>query len=367
MKLSFVKQDLLKGLNISMRAIAANPLQNILKYILIDASNGDIRLISTDLEMAIETIIEGNIIKEGKAAIEGRIFYDIIRKLPDEDIIIEVNERLIVNIKCGKSEFNISGQDSSEFPYPPAINSDISVSFSQFVLKEMIRQTIFSLNLNENNKMMTGEMLEIKEGKARLVSLDGHRISIRNLRLEGNYENVRVIIPGKTLNDISKMLSDNLEDTVDIIFDNNGIWFIFGNTFVYTRLIDGDYFDIDRMISSEYRTKVTINKKEFYECVERAGLLIKEGEGKPIILNISEDNIDIDVRSALGTMQESMSAEKEGDDLKIGFNPRFLTETLRAIDDETIDFYLINKRSPGYIKDKEDNYLYFILPVNTVD
>ena len=364
MKLSFNKNDLLKSLNIVMKAVPSNTTMPLLKCILIDAQTNDIRFLSNDMELAIETTVNGSILDRGVVAIDAKIFYEIVRKLPDDLIDIDVNDRFIATIKCGKAVFNIPAQDPSDFPYPPMIEREFSIGISQFTLKEMIRETIFSLNMMENNKLMTGEMFEIKNNVLRIVALDGHRIAIRKLQLGMNYDNTRVVVPGKALSEVSKILSDNIDDQVKIYFTDNHILFAFDETVVYSRLIEGDYFHIDNMLSGDFQTKVSIGKKEFQECIERASLLVKEGDNKPIILNVSDGYMEMSVNSSFGSMNESAEIEKEGNDLRIGFNPKFLIDALKVIDEEKITLYMLNRKAPCYIKDEEENYIYLILPVN---
>jgi DNA polymerase-3 subunit beta len=364
MKISFDKNELSRGLNIVMKAVPPNTTMPLLKCVLIDASSNDIKLMSNDMELAIETKVSGTAYEKGIIALDAKIFYEIVRKLPDGIVDIEVNDRYTANIKCGKAVFNIPGQDGTDFPYPPEIEKDYSLGMSQFTLKEMIRETIFSLNLSEKNKLMTGEMFEIKNNTLRIVSLDGHRIAIRRIKLGMEHENRKAIVPGKSLNEISKILSDNIEDQVNIYFTDNLIMFEFDDTCVYSRLIEGDYFHVDNMISADFQTKVEIDKKEFFECLDRASLLVKEGENKPIILNIVDGYMEMSINTSFGSMNETIEIEKEGNDLRIGFNPRFLTDSLKVIDDEKIKIYLLNRKAPCYIKDDEENYIYLILPVN---
>ena len=164
--------------------------------------------------------------------------------------------------------------------------SDVYKRQSQFSLKEIIRQTIFSIADNDNNKLMTGELFEINENNLKVVSLDGHRISIRRIELKDSYDKIKVIVPGKTLNEVSKILTGGIEDMVNIFFTDRHIIFEFDSTVVVSRLIEGEYFRINQMLSSDYETKLSINKKELQSCIERASLLIKEGDKKPIIINI---------------------------------------------------------------------------------
>ena len=131
-----------------------------------------------------------------------------------------------------------------------------------------------------------------------------------------------------------------------------------------SRLIEGEYFKIDQMLSSDYETKVIIHKKELLDCIDRATLLIKEGDKKPIIINITDGSMELKINSTVGSMDEEIDIEKMGKDLMIGFNPKFLIDALRVIDDETITIYLVNPKAPCFIRDEENNYIYLILPVN---
>ena len=216
---------------------------------------------------------------------------------------------------------------------------------------------------------MGGELFEVDGDNLKLVSLDGHRISIRRVKLSGSYPSKKVIVPGKTLGEISKILSDSTEKQVDIYFTDKHVLFEFENTTVVSRLIEGEYFSIDQMLSSDYETKMTINRKEFLECIDRATLLVKEGDKKPVIVSVTDGTMELKINSTIGSMDEVIDIEKQGKDLMIGFNPKFLIDALRVIEDETVDIYLVNPKAPCFIRDKDGAYIYLVLPVNftTVD
>ncbi len=211
---------------------------------------------------------------------------------------------------------------------------------------------------------MTGELIEVIDNEMKVVSLDGHRISIRKIELKENYEHVKVVVPGKTLSDISKILTGGTEDEVHIFFTNNHILFEFDNTIVVSRLIEGEYFKINQMLSSDYETKIVINKREMLDCIDRATLLVKEGDKKPIIINIKDNMMELKINSVVGSMDETVDIVKEGKDIMIGFNPKFLIDALRVIDDEKINVYLVNPKAPCFIRDDKESYVYLILPVN---
>jgi len=350
MKLVFTKSNLNKAVGIVMKAVPTRTTMNILECILIDATTNEIKFTGNDMELGIETIVEGEIIEKGKIAIDAKLFSEIVRKLPDNDITLTTDSNNNALITCEKSKFNIAGKSGDDFSYLPAIIKDKMITLSQFQLKEVINQTIFSIAINDNNKMMTGELFEVNEGTLKVVGLDGHRIAIRNIKLEGRSDDVRVVIPGKTLQEISKILNADAESFVNIYFTNNHVLFEFDQTHVVSRLIEGDYFKISQMLSND--------------SIDRANLLIREGDKKPIIINILNGLLQVNVNSAIGALNEDIDIDKEGKDIMIGFNPKFLMDALRVIDDENVTMYLVNHKSPCFIRDKEENYIYLILPVN---
>ena len=364
MKLVCSKSNLLNGVQIVSKAVPNKTTMSILECILLDATRGVIKLMANDMELGIETVIEGDILEKGQIALDAKIFLDIVRKLPDSDVTIEVDNSMKTNITCEKAKFTIIGKSGEDFTYLPSIERIDSITVSQFTLKDVVRQTIFSIADNDTNKLMTGELFEINENRLRVVSLDGHRISIRNIELKENYSPLKVVVPGKTLQEISKILTGEAEDMVDIFFADNHILFEFDETKVVSRLIEGEYFHIDQMLSSDYDTKVKINKREFLNCIDRATLLIREGDKKPIILNIQDGSLQLKINSFVGSMNEEIEIEKEGKDILIGFNPKFFIDALRVIDEETISLYMVNPKAPCFIKDDEGKFIYLILPVN---
>lgn len=364
MKIICNKSNLVKGVSIVSKAVPSKTTMPILECILIDATTDIIKLTANDMELGIQTEIEGDIIERGMIAIDAKIFSEIVRKLPDNDVTIETTSNLQTTIVCEKAKFDITGKPGDEFSYLPAIEKEDSIEISQFTLKEVIRQTIFSISDTESNKLMTGELFEIKNNILRVVSLDGHRISIRKIALKNEVSDKKLVVPGKTLIEISKILSGEAESIVSISYTNNHIVFEFDRTIVVSRLIEGEYFKIDQMLSSDYDTKVRINKKELLSCIDRATLLVKEGDKKPIIITIGDEVMELKIKSQIGSMNEDIYITKEGKDLMIGFNPKFLIDALRVIDDEEVTLYLMNAKAPCFIKDEGESYIYLILPVN---
>lgn len=364
MKLIISKSNLLKGVQIVSKAVSSKTTMSILECILIDANHGNIRLVANDMELGIQTTVEGLIAEKGIIALESKVFSEIVRKLPDSDIVIETDENYKTTIICEKSKFTIIGRNTEEFTDLPEIDRQEGIVISQFTLKETIRQTIFSINDNDTNKAMGGELFDMNGDCLKVVSLDGHRISIRKVLLKNSYEPKKVIVPGKSLSELMKILGGEADKDVTIYFTDKHIIFEFDNTLMVSRLIEGEYFRIDQMLSTDYETKLSVNRKVLLDCIDRATLLVKEGDKKPVIIQINDDSMELKINSVVGSMNEEIMITKEGKDLMIGFNPKFLIDALRVIDDEEVNIYLVNPKAPCFIRDEEQNYVYLILPVN---
>lgn len=363
MKIICSKSNLLNGVNTVAKAVPSKTTMSILECILIDTTKGNITLTANDMELGIETVIEGEIIEKGIIALDAKIFLEMVRKLPDNDVTIQTDPSYKTTITCEKAKFNIVGKSGEDFSYLPQIERSESICLSQFSLKEAVRQTIFSIADNGTNKILTGEFFEIKENILKIVSSDGLRISLRRINLKNSYPSRKVIVPGKTLNEVSKILPGDMDKDVNIFFTDKHILFEFENTTVVSRLIEGEYLKIDNILSADYETKVRLNKREFQSCIDRSTLLVKEGDKKPLILNIKDDVMELTMNSVIGSLDEEIDIIKSGKDLMIGFDPKFLIDALKVIDDEEVEMKLLNPKAPCFIKDNEESYTYLILPV----
>ena len=364
MKINCSKSDLVRGVNIVLKAVPTKTTMPILECILIDATTDVIKLTANDMELGIETIIEGNIVRRGIIALNAKLFSEMVKKLPDSDVIIEAPSDSLATIKSEKTIFNLAAHSGEDFSYLPDVEKENTISLSEYTLKEIINQTIFSISDSETNKMMTGMLIEITDHILKVVTLDGHRISIRKVELANEYPHQKVIVPGKTMDEIRRIIRGNVEDKIEISFTNNHILFEFDQTTVVSRLIEGNYFNIEQMLSTDYETKIRVIKQDLLDCIERAMLLVREGDKKPIIIDIKDDMMDIKIKSQIASLNEDITILKDGKDLLIGFNPRFIVDALRAIDDEEVDLYFMNSKTPCFIRNQEETYIYLILPVN---
>lgn len=368
MKLSFEKEKLLSALNIVTKAIPTRTTNPILECVLFEADRDGIHLTANDSEFGIETIVEGSASGEGKVAVDAKLCLEIVRKLEGGEfpVTIESDDSFTVTIASGEAVFRIPGRDGEEFSYLPDMEKDRYVSMSQFTLKEAVRRTIFAAALNDSNKMMGGLYLEVQGITARFVALDGHRIAIQNVELREDYGSAKAILPGRTISEISKLMTDDNEKEVVIFFSENQVMFEFDRTTIVTRVIDGEYFNVNRMISKNYETRVTVSRQKFLSDVERAVILIRESDHKPIIFDIKENVINITAKSAFGSLNSRIACEQEGKEIMIAFNPRYIADALRNINDENAVMHMTNARAPMYLCDEKESYFYLILPVNFI-
>ena len=364
MKISCAQTDLLKGLQISQRAVPLKTTMSILECILIDASGNDIRLTANDMELGIETIIPGSIIEHGRVCLDAKIFVDMVRNLSNNQVTLYSDENNFTSIDCEKAHFEVPGKSGDEFPYLPIIPRNDPIRISQYSLRDIIQKTIFSVADNDTKPVLKGELMEISGKNMRLSSLDGHRISIRNLTLKDEYEDCSVILPGKTLNEVAHIVGGSMDDMVLIYLAENQVLFEFERTTVVSRLIEGKFFDINRMLSDDYETKITINRRDLMESIGRSVLMVNEADRKPIVLDIHDQVFGMTISSFKGNFNEELVMVKEGRDIKIAFNPKFILDALKAIDDETITMYLLSPRAPLFIRNEAKDYIYIILPVN---
>ena len=352
MKLLFQKNDLVSAIQIVGRAVASKTTMSIMECILIDATEGKISLTGNKSEFGIETLCEGEIIEPGKIALEAKLFQEIIKRLPQTDgknLSVETEENGNCIIRSEKSVFKIMGRNADEFPSLPIVEKQEAVLVSQFSLRNMINQTIFSTANGENNKRMAGEYFEIKDNLFSITSLDGHRISIRKTFLKESYTEQAAIVPKEVLADLSKILTGDLEDMVEMYFSRQYLLFHYENTTVVTQLVEGEYFHVKQMLM---------------ENIDRARILARDNDKNPLILKITEDYLFLKIISDLGRMDAEIPVKKEGKDLLIAFNPNFLMDALQNIEEEEVSLYFTISRSPVFIRDKEESYIYMILPVN---
>ncbi|MBE7026966.1 MAG: DNA polymerase III subunit beta [Ruminococcaceae bacterium] len=364
MKFICDKASLIEAINTVQKAVSPKSTLPILEGILLECNNGKVILTGNDLEISIKYEIEASVSEEGSIVLNSRMFGDIIRKLPDAPVLIESDENNITNIKCVNVDFNISGLLASEFPKITEVTRDNFIKVENSKLKKMIKQTIFAVSLRENKPVLTGAFFEIENSRFTMVASDGYRLAIRNETISDCGRTINAIVPGKTLNELLKIIKDD-DNIVNIYFTDKHVLFEFDNFIVTSRLRDGEYIKYKSAIPSEYNIEINANVASFCDSIDRAALIINTETSKsPLKLDIKNDNITISCSSHMGKVSDIVNVDSSGGELVIGFNHKYLWDAFKNCEDEDVIMKFITERYPLIITPVEgDAFLYMILPI----
>lgn len=366
MKFSCNKQTLQDGILIALKAITGKTTNPILEGIYLKAKESKLTLIGSDMDVSIETTIDVDIIEEGIIVIDAKMFSEIIRKLPSEsEILIETIEKNAIQITCEKSVIKMVSMDGEDYPELPSIDQNKNISIPQNILKNMIKSTSFAIAVDDTRPILQGILFEVKDKKINLVALDGYRLAIKTEYINDDLE-FSVVIPGKTLNEVAKILEDS-EEMVNITFTENHILFNIGETKIISRLLEGKYINYTSLLPQEYKILIIANKQKLQNCIERASLMAREANSYLIKLKAKEDNLIITSNSQYGNIKEEVDIDLQGEEIEIAFNSKYLLDVLKNMDEENVEIQMTSSVSPCVIKAQNTEiYKYLVLPVRLV-
>jgi DNA polymerase III subunit beta len=366
MKFKCEKAILQEAISIAQKAVTGKSTMPILEGILIEAYDGVVTLIGSDTDLSVETKFKCSIEETGRIVVDSKLFGEIIRKLPNDEVEIATMENNLIELNCQKSTFNLVHMTADDYPSLPNIDENMVFNIPQGIIKNMIKGTIFAVAQDETRPILTGVLFEVKNKSLNLVALDGYRLALRKEALDTD-NTISAVIPGKTLNEVSKILEDT-EDFVNITFTANHILFNLGKTKVISRLLEGEFIKYGSIIPEEFNLKVTAKKHELLNCIERASLMAKEGSNNLIKFDIQEDNLIITSNSQLGKVKEELNIILQGNTLQIAFNSKYLIDVFKIIEEEEIEMEFSSGVSPCVIKNKEwNNCTYLVLPVRLLN
>ncbi|EGQ4211350.1 DNA polymerase III subunit beta [Staphylococcus pseudintermedius] len=375
MEFSIQRDYFITQLNDTLKAISPRATLPILTGIKIDATNEGIVLTGSDSEISIEITIPNqvdgqeiiNVVEPGSVVLPGRFFVDIIKKLPGKEVKLSTNEQFQTLITSAHSEFNLSGLDPDQYPLLPQVSSNDALQLPVKVLKNIIAQTNFAVSTSETRPVLTGVNWLIQQNELLCTATDSHRLAVRKLKLEEEIEDKNVIIPGKALAELNKIMTDS-EDHIDIFFASNQVLFRVGNVNFISRLLEGHYPDTSRLFPENYEIKLGLNNSDFYHAIDRASLLAREGGNNVIKLSTGDTQIELSSTSPeIGTVKEEVTAnDVEGGNLKISFNSKYMMDALKAIDNEEVEVEFFGTMKPFILKPKDDDTVtQLILPIRT--
>ncbi len=359
--------ELLEGLNNVTRALAVRPAKPVLEGVFLETSEDGLFLTCTDGNLTVRSQVNAQISQEGQVILPGRLFTELVRKLPGGEVDITVNEKMVASIRCMSSRATLSGMSPVDFPPVKPIEDGNILSLPQKNLKEMISKVLFAIATDESRQILTGCLLEVTSDEARLIGLDGFRLALQ--RIHGNFllpqgkEVMEAIIPGRVLGELGKILTDEEKPAVFTI-DRTHLKVSFGKTELTTVLLAGEYINYKQILPGDWQTRVQTNREALANAIERASLMAREGKNNLIRMHIDGTTMVITSNAELGDVLEEQDILLDGKSLDIAFNARYISDVIKNISDEEISLRFNSNVSPCVICPPEgDRYIYLVLPV----
>jgi len=365
MKFECGKDDITSAVSSTQKAVSNKSNVPLLEGINVNADRDRVILYGSDNEIGIECTFPARVEQPGEAVVNAKLLGDIVRNLPGEVVYFEAVDDVSIKISSGEAVFVLFVIQTDAFPAFPQVEHKRSYRIDQFTLKQMMIQTSFAIGTDESRKVLTGLFLESGEGELRAVAVDGYRIALRKHPVEQAESDIKMIIPSRTISELIKIIPSAIGELTLYGGDNQAV-VEFGNCRVFTRIIDGEFFNYRYILPSEYMTQIIVNRQLLLEAIERAALIISSEYARryPVMLKITNEFISIRALSNVGNASDVIAVEMEGEPIEVAFNPRYLIETLRAIEDNSINIRFTTRVGQCIIKPiVNDNYIYLILPV----
>lgn len=362
MKFTVNQREMIYALNILTRAISTKTTMEILKGIFIEAKANHLTMKTNDLSMSIIIEIPALVEEEGVTVIESNLFNDIIRKLPDDAITIEKKTDHI-SLICSQSQYKLMMMDDETFPQIQEQTDGVEVVVNQSVFSNMIKMTNFAVSRDETRAILTGSLLEVKNNVMKMVSIDGYNIAIKKVVLQ-DAPDASVIVPGRTLNEIQKIIGYNVDDEIILTIGTNYITFQFDNVKIISKVLEGEYIKYEQVIESDFGIEIDVDNREFYEAIDRAALMANQSRSYIVIFDFEDDKVTITSQSEMGQAKEEVEITNSGKNIRIGFNPNYLMKALRVIEDEELIMRMTSPVRPCFIQPKNnDSYEYYLVPI----
>lgn len=356
------KEMLVEAVANVSRGVASKSTILALEGILLKAENETLTLSGYDLELGITTTIAATVKSSGSIILGAKLFSDMIRRMPAESISIETDEKLLTKIDSGAAHYTILGLDPGEFPELPSVSGEGHLSLPQETMKSMIEQTLFAVAQNDAKPVHKGSLFSLKDSVLTLVSVDGYRLALRREKIQAD-EDKRFVVPGKTLSEVSKLIEDS-EAPIEINLSKNHIIFKIQGYYVISRLLEGEFLDFDAAIPKEESTVVTLPTRPFIESVERISLLISDKQRSPLKISFEESLLKLSCSTTIGKASDEIFCKRDGADVDMGFNSKYLLDALRASLSDEVLLKLSGPLSPMKMTPKEgDSFLFLVLPV----
>lgn len=359
------KDTLLNAINIVSKAVSNKSTMTLQECILITVEEYGYKLLANDLEIAIETSVISCTVKEtGSIALDARIFSEIIRRLPGDNLNIKTDSNFVTIIKSGKSEFKILGLSSEDFSLLPIVEKNNKYIVLSQDLRNMIKQTLFAVAIENAKIAFTGELLDIKDNILNIVAVDGFRVALRKTKLEYPAPDISVVIPAKTMSEISKILQPETDSKVQMYFTDKHALFELDTCTIVSRLLDGEFMKYEQVFTEDFDTIICVNRVELIASLERSIIMAKDSKKNPVKLLMDSNILKVTSNNEMGTTYDEVNIDTDGNSLEIAFNPKFLIDSLKVIEEEKISIQFTTALSPCIIKGiNSENHKYLTLPL----
>lgn len=358
------KENLLTGINAVSKAINPKSIIPIYSCIKLEATESSLHFTGASLDMGIQCVIPVQVSREGAAVIPARYFGDIVRRLPDVPITLDLSDPSEMTIKYDRSFFTLKTMTLEDFPTLPVFKEGLDFAVPSEHLKRMVRQTSFAASTDELKAVFTGLLWEIEGKTLRMVGTDTHRLSISQgeIKIDDAQSKGSFIFPARTAMEISRLIQD---EDCRVQVDKNIVYFTFENIKINCRMLEGQFPNYRQVIPSSFKTEIQVDAKEIQDAVERISLFAISGDtSNTIHLEIKEMSLTIHSRSEIGFGKEELAIQQQGEDMKISFNAKYLADVFKVLDTEKVNISFSGPLSAGIVKIPEnEDFLYLVLPV----
>jgi len=364
MKMKCKRQDLTEAVNLVEKAVPVATPINVLEGIFIEAKENALKLVGNNMDLGIECFIPADVEEKGLAMVKASLFSAAVKKLPDtdEDVFIEIDEKDNLKIECGYAKFNFSTSSAEEFPQLPEVRDGKTFKIKENLVKSMIKQTVYAVSVREEKPVLTGVLFDVESENISVVGCDGFRVAIRNEKIENN-EILKFILPGKNAKELLGILSEK-DELINISVNENNVKFTMDKCVLVSRIIDGEYLNYKSVANHKNTLVLEVERRKILNSIDRAATIVNESSKSHVLLDIDETSVSIDCESVMGKVKDKFSIDMQGEPIQIAFNPKYLIEAFKNIEDEKIKLSFSTPVTPAVIKPLDgEKFVYIILPV----
>ena len=366
MRFTIQASRLAEALSVVTKALSSRTTNPILDGILIEAGSTHVQLTCSDERITIITRVDAVIEETGRGVVPGKLFTEMVRRMPEGDMTISMNNNFQFRLTSGASRLNLAGQDAELFPLPGIVDGELEITLPQSMLKDMIAKTEFAIAQDDMREILTGCLLEVRGGDAIMVALDGFRLAMVKYACSDVTGQMSAIIPGRAVGDIGRLLKDGDEDFCTLSFEHNRLHINLMGTDIYVVLVNGEYIDYRRILPTQFATRVVAELEPLRKCVDRAALIAREGSNNLVKFRIEEGRLFIESNSEIGDVHEELDIEQDGADISISFNVKYMLDVVRTIEGDKLEMNFNTSVTPCIITPVNNrDYQHLVLPVRT--